>query len=267
MGLEDNIGDFYKRESDMFNLAADYYDKFRPSYPKEIIIALINEANISSLSSILEIGSGSGKATELLVDLNCSICCVDPGADLVARGTERFKEYSKVHFNCSRYEEFEAKADFYDMICAFQAFHWVPQPIGFIKCAKELKEAGFLALIWNMYITRDNDLDNELLNISSKYGGFADFVNSEKCEERIASVVKKIDDCSLFNEVKVFKHYWENPYTADEYFGFYLTGNSFIQKSDEEKKAAYDEICNLAQKNGGMIIRPYLCVLYLTTKR
>jgi SAM-dependent methyltransferase len=267
MDWKDGKEDYYEKESQMFNLTADYYDRYRPSYPKEIINTLISKANINEHSDTLEIGAGSGKATELLADINCSITCVEPGADLVSRGNYKFKDNPKIKFNCARYEEFESSPNFYDVICAFQAYHWVPQPIGYQKCARELKGTGFLALVWNMYITYDNDLDNELLQISSMYGGFADFVNEEKCEERIASIVKSIDDSALFNEVEVFRHFWEQPYTADEYFGFCLTGNSFVQKSDEEKKSAYEDICGLAEKHGGEIIRPYLCVLYLASKQ
>jgi SAM-dependent methyltransferase len=267
MDWKDGKEDYYRNESQMFNLTADYYDRYRPSYPGEIVNTLIDKAKINEKSIILEIGAGSGKATELLAGINCTITCVDPGADLVRRGNDRFKDFPKIKFSCARYEEFESSADTYDLICAFQAFHWVPQPIGYRKCAHELKDIGFLALVWNMYVTYDNDLDKELLQISSKYGGFADFVSEEKCKERITAVVKSIDDSALFNKVEVYKHFWEQPYTADDYFGFCLTGNSFVQKSDEEKKSAYDDICKLAEKHGGMIVRPYSCVLYLTSKR
>lgn len=50
-------------ESEIFNKAAEYYDRFRPSYPQEIIEELISEAEISKGSKLLEIGAGSGKAT------------------------------------------------------------------------------------------------------------------------------------------------------------------------------------------------------------
>jgi SAM-dependent methyltransferase len=259
--------DFYRKESEMFNLTADYYDRYRPCYPKAIISTLLRETNLNDRSVLLEIGAGSGKATELLADINCSICCVEPGPALVAKGNDRFKNYPKITFECARFEEFKSKTNYYDMICSFQAFHWVPQPIGYQKCAAELKETGHLALVWNMYITYDNDLDNELLSISSKHGGFADFLSEKKCEERIASIVERIDSSALFNKVHVFRKIWEQAYTADDYYGFCLTGNSFVQKSDNEKKAAYIDICRLAEKHGGKIIRPYLCVLYLASKR
>jgi hypothetical protein len=44
-------------------------------------------------------------------------------------------------------------------------------------------------------------------------------------------------------------------------------GNFFVQKSDEDKINAYNDIINLANKHGGLINRPYLCVLYLASKK
>lgn len=55
-------------------------------------------------------------------------------------------------------------------------------------------------------------------------------------------------------------------YTADEYCGFVQTGNRFIQKTEEEKHKAYADIKRLADRHGGKINRPYLCVLYLAKR-
>ena len=117
-----------------------------------------------------------------------------------------------------------------------------------------------------MYITFDNDLDNELVAISNKYGGFADFLSSDECEKRIDWNVKQIEKSSLFSKPVITRLLWKKSYTADEYYGFMLTGNSFVQKSDEEKQNAFLEIKQLAEKHNGIIERPYLCVLYLTQR-
>jgi SAM-dependent methyltransferase len=259
--------DFFKRESEMFDRAADYYDQYRPGYPEEIIRTLIREADINENSELLEIGAGSGKATRYLADIGCGVCGVDPGPALVARGNSQFEGYPKIHFECARFEELQENPGHYDAICSFQAFHWVPQPVGYIKCARQLKQTGRLALVWNMPVTYDNDLDRELLEISPKFGGLADFMSEEKCEERIASNIKSIEDSGLFGEVSVFRHLWRQDYTADDYFGLCLTGNGFIQKSDDEKRAAHTALRQLTDKHGGIITRPYLCALYLAAKK
>ena len=255
----------WKKESEMFNQAADYYDKFRPSYPKEIINALINETKLSIGSRLLEIGAGSGKATELFINKGFEILCIEPGVDLVNIGNLKFKG-ENFKFVEARFEEYPATHKYYDVIFAAQSFHWVPQPIGYEKCTNALKDGGYLALLWNMYITYDNELDNELIAISNKYGGFADFLSSAECEKRIPSIVTGIEESGLFSPPKVIRNLWKQNYTADEYYGFALTGNRFIQKSDNEKQKAHQELIQLAAKHNGRIERPYLCALYLTQK-
>jgi len=253
----------WKKESEMFNRAADYYDRYRPGYPQEIIDALIAETGISAGSLLLEIGAGSGKATAQLAGRGYEILCIDPGADLTAIGNERFTNES-IRFETARFEEYDLPAQAFDLIFAAQAFHWVPQPIGYERCAYALKDNAFLAPFWNMYVVRDNDMDNELLAISRQYGGFADFLTEEQCEERIRSIAAGLTDSRLFTPPKIIRQTWEKDYTAEEFYNFALTGNFFIQRSDSEKAAAREALAELANRHSGVIKRPYLCVLYLS---
>ncbi len=166
----------------------------------------------------------------------------------------------------ARFEEYQTSMEYFDVIFSAQAFHWVPQPIGYEKCASVLKTGGYLAPFWNMYITYDNELDCELVAISNKYGGLADFITNDGCEKRINTIAAGIEESGLFSKPKVIRSLWKQNYTADEYYGFALTGNRFLQKSDEEKLSAKRELTQLANKHNGIIERPYLCVLYLAQK-
>ncbi len=256
----------FKKESEMFNKVAEYYDKYRPGYPQEMIDSLISVTGITEGSDLLEIGCGSGKATEQLIEKGFNILGIDPGEDLVHIGNERFKN-ENVNFEKGRFEEYDFGQKKYDVIYAAQSFHWLPQPIGYQKCADVLKDNGYLALFWNMYVINDNDVDKELLEISEQYGGIADFVTEAECESRINSIVSQIVDFNLFEKPTVIRKLWKQNYTADEFYGFALTGNRFMQNSDEDKKKAYHDIVALAQKNGDVIERPYLCVLYIAKKK
>lgn len=256
----------WKKESMMFDQAASYYDKFRPSYPQKIIDTLIRKTGMNLNSKILEIGAGSGKATELFAPQGYNFLCIDPGEQLVEVGRKKFANFNNIKFEAARFEEYPAEAAAFDVIFSAQAFHWIPQPIGFQKCAEALKDGGYLALLWNMYITFDNEIDNELIEISDKYGGIADFLSKSDCQKRIASITSQIKNSNLFLLPEVHQLLWKQTYSTDEYFGFMLTGNSFVQKTKEEKEKAYEEILNLSHKNNGVIERPYLCVLYLAQK-
>lgn len=256
----------FHKESEMFNQAAEYYDKYRPGYPEKIIDALISVTGITEGSDLLEIGCGSGKATKQLIGNGFNILGIDPGEDLVRIGNERFQNES-IRFVRGRFEEYDFEQKKFDVIYAAQSFHWVPQPIGYEKCADILKDNGYIALFWNMYILSDNDTDKELLEISTRYGGIADFVSESECENRIESIVSHIIDSNLFEKPTVIRKLWKQKYTEDNFYGFALTGNRFMQNSDEYKKNAYDDIVALAEKNGGIIERPYLCVLYIAKKK
>lgn len=257
----------WKKESEMFDRTAEYYDTFRPSYPMEIIDKIISITNVNEHSKLLEIGAGSGKATTLFEPYNLNIFCVEPGENLVRNGRIKFSKFDNIKFEVGRFEELDLLSKQYDAIFSAQAFHWIPQPIGYEKCAYALKDNGYLALFWNMYITFDNQLDNELIEISNKYGGFADFLSADGCEKRIDSIVSGIQNSGYFNTPEVHRVLWNQSYNADEYIGFVKTGNSFVQKSEEEKLNAYNDIKKLADKHGGFINRPYLCVLYLASKK
>ena len=255
-----------RKESEMFNQAAEYYDKYRPGYPQEIIDSLISVTGITEGSDLLEIGCGSGKATEQFIGNGFNILGIDPGEDLVRIGNERFQN-ENIHFVKGRFEEHDFEQKKFDVIYAAQSFHWVPQLIGYIKCFDALKDNGYLALLWNMYVLNDNDADKELLEISKRYGGIADFVTETECESRINSIVSQIVDSDLFEKPTVIRKLWSQNYTADDFYGFALTGNRFMQNSDADKKKAYNDIVALAEKKDGIIERPYLCVLYITRKR
>ncbi len=256
----------FHKESEMFNQAAEFYDKYRPGYPEKIIDALISVTGITEGSDLLEIGCGSGKATEQLIGNDFDILGIDPGEDLVRIGNERFKN-ENVNFVKGRFEEYDFGQKKFDVIYAAQSFHWVPQPIGYQKCADVLKDNGYLALFWNMYVLTDKDTDKELLEISKRYGGIADFLTEAEYESRIDSIVSQIVGSELFEMPTIIRKFWKQNYTADDFYGFALTGNRFMQNSDEDKQKAYNDIVALAEKNGGIIERPYLCMLYIAKKK
>ncbi|MGB3623503.1 MAG: hypothetical protein WBA20_19320 [Ketobacter sp.] len=67
-----------------FDLVSDYYDRARPNYPLEVYSVVKFLLELSDLGSndsanILEVGSGSGQATENLVDLGGRIDCIERG--------------------------------------------------------------------------------------------------------------------------------------------------------------------------------------------
>jgi len=251
----------WKKESEMFNQMADYYDKYRPSYPSEIIDTIIAKSNLTSGSKILEIGAGSGKATEQFADFGFEMVCIEHGEDLVKRGNEKL-EGKNIKFIASKFEDYDAPNKYFDAIISAQAFHWLDQPIGYEKCANALKDDGYLAPFWNVGLADSND---ELFDIVYKYGPVS-CMPRDKYEKRMETIASGIAESGRFRTPEIIHCHWEKSYSVDEYCGYLLTGNVFLQKPDEEKQQCYEGIKMLAAKNGGIIRCSYVCELYLARK-
>ena len=253
------------KESETFNQMVDYYDKYRPSYPQEIIDTIIKKANLHTGSKILEIGSGSGKATTQFADYGFEMCCIDPGVKLIEKGRERFQG-KNIKFIASRFEDFTTTSCYYDAIISAQAFHWLPQPTGYEKCASALKDCGYLAPFWNIEILQETTMDKELMELMEKHNAFTSVESETAYNERMEKISNGLADSGFFSAPEVIHSRWEKDYTLDEYFGLALTGNVFVQNSAEVKQAYYSSLRELAAKHNGVFKRHYVCELYLARK-
>ncbi len=141
----------WKEESKRFDEVADIYNTFRPNYPEDLIESIISMTGIKMDSHILEIGSGTGKATLMFAQRGFSILCIEPGKNLVSVAAQNLKNYSQVTFETVAFEEWDERQSEFDLVFSAQAFHWVPKEVGYAKVSKTLKQKGYLALFWNMY--------------------------------------------------------------------------------------------------------------------
>jgi len=255
----------WKNESEMFNQMADYYDKYRPGYSQEVIDTIIRKAGLSAGSKLLEIGSGSGKATSQFTNYGFEIHCIEPGIDLVAIGREKFKE-ANITFVVSRFEDYSPQHGYFDAIISAQAFHWLLQPAGYEKCAIALKENGYLAPFWNIGIIQDTEYDNALHILMEKHNAFTSDCTEETYNKRMADISNGIIGSGFFAAPEIVQSHWSKNYTVDEYYGYVSTGNVFVQNRDEEKQAFYIALSELAAKYSGVIERHYICELYLARK-
>lgn len=254
-----------KTESELFNQMADYYDTYRPGYPNDIIEAIIRKSNLTVDSKLLEIGSGSGKATAQFVDIGLDITCIEPGADLVEKGKKNFQN-KRVTFVNQRFEDYVEPYNYFDAIISAQAFHWIPQPQGYEKCVRALRNGGKIALFWNIDIIRDTETDKAFYDILSQYNAFTSCVLEKNYNNRVERISSSIVESGLFLEPEIIQSFWDKNYSADEYFNYILTGQVFAQNSDKQKRDCYQSLIEFAEKYNG-IQRHYVCELYIAEKK
>jgi len=249
-----------QRAAQGFNEMVDTYDN-KPDYPEEPVKIIMSKANLTADSKLLEIGSGTGRATMQFADFGFKIVCIEPGIKMIDKAKTKLKG-KNIEFIASRFEDYLAPLEYFDAVISAQAFHWISQPLGYEICSKTLKKGGYLAPFWYIELFGDSDLDRELWAIIEKYNAYVSCMREADYASRMESVASKIDSSGLFSKPEIIHSYLDKNYTTNEYFSYL---NSATKWSDEEKQACYEELLKLADKYNG-IKRLYTCELYLTQK-
>jgi SAM-dependent methyltransferase len=161
----------------VFDGVAAEYDAARPGYSPELVDAAAKAGALDGGSRVLEIGSGTGKLTELLVARGLRVSAIEPGANLIEAARRRLGSAAAVSFDNGRFEDADLPTGFYDAVFSATAFHWVEPQVSWAKVASVLKPRGLLALLSYIGIhdERSAHMDDEFIDILQKYApGMAD---------------------------------------------------------------------------------------------
>jgi ubiquinone/menaquinone biosynthesis C-methylase UbiE len=130
----------------VFDRVAEEYDRVRPGYPAFLVDTACSTARLRAGSRVLEVGCGTGKLTDALVERGLHVDAVDPGPQLVEVARRRLAG-STVRFHVGRFEDVELPAAAFEAVFSATAFHWVDPAVGWAKAARLLRPEGVLVLL------------------------------------------------------------------------------------------------------------------------
>lgn len=125
-----------------FGDVAAAYDRARPTYPRAAAAWAVGEQP----TTVLELGAGTGKLTEVLVALGHDVHATDPDEQMLAVLRERLPD---VRTSLATAEDIPAPDASYDVVVAAQAFHWFDHERALPEIARVLKPGGRVAVLWN----------------------------------------------------------------------------------------------------------------------
>lgn len=132
-------------QSQIFGEDPALYDRFRPSYPREMIEAIIAD---TSQRPVLEIGAGTGKATKALIALGKDVHALEPDQRMAAL-LKVSCPTGLVQVETATLETANLPLEAFDLVVAAQAWHWVDPTVGYDVAADSLVPHGRLALMWH----------------------------------------------------------------------------------------------------------------------
>jgi SAM-dependent methyltransferase len=252
-----------------FTGMGELYDRARPPYPPALFKQLHNHFNFRMGETTLEIGCGTGKATEHLAARGLTVTGIDIAPDLLAVADVKLKGW-KVRLLQSSFEDFRAPDASFNYIVAAAAFHWIDPAIASRKTRLLLKENGAVILIWT--IRRDAD-SAQRATIDGLYGKYAPSllarpwqetgpaagISQTAYNEARAMLEKDIAEGRFLNP-KTFTVNWQQIYTTEEYLSLLDTYSDHKRLKPDERTHLYAALKTYINETGGRITIPYDCV-------
>lgn len=129
-----------------FGAHAAPYAEHRPGYPVAAIRwALAAVADRRPLT-VLDLGAGTGKLTESLLEVGATVIAVEPDEHMRA---ELIRRFPHVTAHAGAAEDIPLADASVDAIVAGQAFHWFDLDRAYPEFIRVLRPGGVLAALWN----------------------------------------------------------------------------------------------------------------------
>jgi SAM-dependent methyltransferase len=135
---------YHAREvAESFGAEAERYDRTRPSYPDEMVAAIVAG---SPGTGVLDVGCGTGIVARQFQAAGCAVLGVDPDARMAD-----FARRRGLDVEVATFEAWDPAGRVFDAVVAGQSWHWVEPVAGAMKAARVLRPGGRLAAFWNVY--------------------------------------------------------------------------------------------------------------------
>lgn len=129
-----------------FDDVAELYDAERPAYPAALVEDVIAAADLTAEDAVLEVGCGTGQATEAFARRGCDIVAIEPGAALARLARRRLAALPNAAVVQTSFEDWRMEAGVFRAVIAAQSWHWVDPQVRFAKAARALCPGGVLAV-------------------------------------------------------------------------------------------------------------------------
>lgn len=243
-----------------FDTIPKQFDRWRPRYCNELFTTIIDSAKLNSNKSVLEIGPGTGQATEPFLKIGCDYHAIELGEHFTEYMIKKYGSYSNFSIVNDDFETYDFGINKYDLVFSAATIQWIPEKIALTKIYNMLKPGGILA----MFMTcSDEKSSNEELyeKINKAYAEHFHVETKYTCKFNYENVVNygfvDYNYCD-WKKARVFD--------ADEYISYIGTHVEHITLQEPYKSRFYSAIRQAVMDAGNKIIINDTIALYLARK-
>ncbi len=248
----------------IFDTVPEQFDQWRPRYCAELFADLAAYAELGPGKKALEVGPGTGQATEPILNAGCAYTAIELSGTFSAIMTKKFGLYPNFQIINADFETYGFPDDYYDLVYSAAAFQWIPESIGYPKAYRMLKSGGAFA----MFMMRadiqpgggytDEPLYTEIQKVytayfhpETPYACRLDYDAREKYG---------------FTNLERREYLKTRTYSADDYVALIGTHSDHITLREPDKSRFYTGIRDAIERFGGSITLYDRITMYLARK-
>ena len=236
------------------------FDKWRTRYCDECFADVIKYVDLDADKTALEIGPGTGQATEPILKTGCSYLAIELGENFAEAMKNRFGSYDNFQIVNADFETYDLGNDQFDLVYSAATIQWIPEEIGFPKVYDILKNGGTFAM---MMTRTDFKSPNEALysKIQEVYDKYFNPETEYTCKLAYSNVVNYgfVDfECRHYHKTR--------EYSADEFISWTIIQASQLTLLEPYKSEFVEGIRDAILSFGDRITLLDDIVLYLARK-
>jgi AraC-like DNA-binding protein/phospholipid N-methyltransferase len=155
----------------IFDTIPEQFDRYRPRYSAELFDSLIRYAEIGPGKSVLELGPGTGQATDPILDTGCDYHAIELGENLCEMMKRKYGHRPNFRIVNGDFITHDFGKQTFDLIYSAATIQWIPEEIAFSKTFSLLKPGGTLAMMLTRgdYRTPNEELYQKIQQVYSAY--------------------------------------------------------------------------------------------------
>lgn len=243
-----------------FDKIPESFDKYRPRYCKALFQELEMICGLNPEKKVLEIGPGTGQATEPILKTGCDYTAIELGENFASLMQDKFGCYQNFHIINADFEKYSFNENIYDFVYSAASIQWIPEEIAFTKTYRMLKPGGYFA----MFMTRSDDAStNPALKdaIEKVYDKYFRVKQRYHCKMDYENVLHYGFENLKYKEWKSVRKL-----NADEYICYISTHCEHITLEEPYKSNFYVGIREAIEAAGNEIVIADTIPLYLVRK-
>lgn len=272
----DNAYERHRSSRQRFTEAADAYRLGRPGYPPATFDLLAERCGLGPGTQVLEVGPGSGQATEPMLDRGARVHAIELGAEFAADLRTRFAGRD-FRVDIAAFEDAPLPDGQYDLATAATSFHWVPTEAGHRRCAAALRSGGWLAHWWTLWGDPDraDPFNDALMPILERHApqlhsSYLHRASPDGPPYALDTVnrIGEIDRSEAYGPVEHHQLAWTASHTAAQMRALFATFAPWLELDEPLRSEMLDAVAALVDDEfGGKAQRPYVTAVYLACRQ